>query len=173
MSATRIRRRLDCALDDRIPHWMASPYSRLKRALFDPEIFEAKVNQARADDSAKARVPNQQAQVDRARADVKNAPAAHAEGKTQTARVRVMVADAKRDLDRKPEPIRRKLIAKRQSDSGSRRRRASPPLAHHPRVRLRSMMAVVDDAATAAVAGAHDVGSGRYTGRGAAKESEP
>src|SRR5882724_4906663 len=106
VSATRIRRRLDCALDDRIPHWMASPYSRLKRALFDPEIFEAKVNQARADDSAKARVPNQQAQVDRA-------PAAHAEGKTQTARVRVMVADAKRDLDRKTEPIRRELIAKR------------------------------------------------------------
>src|SRR5437879_6223694 len=113
VSATRIRRRLDCALDDRIPHWMASPYSRLKRALFDPEIFEAKVNQARADDSAKARVPNQQAHVDRARADVKNAPAAHAEGKTQTARVRVMVADAKRDPARKPDPTRGDLMAKR------------------------------------------------------------
>jgi hypothetical protein len=35
------------------------------------------------------------------------------------------------------------------------------------------MMAVIDEAPTAAVAGAHDVGSGRYTGRGAAKESEP
>jgi multidrug resistance efflux pump len=62
---------------------MASPDSRLKRALIDPEIFEAKVNQARADDLAKPRVPNQQAQVDRARADVENAHAAHAEGKTQ------------------------------------------------------------------------------------------
>ena len=66
MSATRIRRRLDCALDDRMSHWMASPDWRLKRALIDPEIFEAKVNQARADDLAKPRVPNQQAQVDRA-----------------------------------------------------------------------------------------------------------
>ncbi len=161
MSATRIRRRLDCALDDRMSHWMASPASRLKRALIDPELVEAKVNQARADDSAKARVPNQQAQVDRARADVTNAPAAHAEGKTQTARVRVMVADAKRDLDRKTEPMRRELIAKRLRlgiasppsfsafgtpsprsvalDDGGRRRSSDGSGSRSPRRRLRSL----------------------------------
>src|SRR5207245_10266072 len=94
VSATRIRRMLDYALDDRIPHWIASPYARLKRALFDPEIFEAKVNQARADDSAKARAPNQQAQEDRARADDKNAPAAPAERTTQTTRLELMNGDA-------------------------------------------------------------------------------
>ncbi len=161
MSATRIRRRLDCALDDRMSHWMASPASRLKRALIDPELVEAKVNQARADDSAKARVPNQQAQVDRARADVKNAQAADAEGKTQTARARVMVADAKRDLDRKTEPMRRELIAKRLRlgiapppsfsalgtpsprsvalDDGGRRRSSDGSGSRSPRRRLRSL----------------------------------
>src|SRR5215470_17514053 len=40
-------------------------------ARIDPDIFEAKVNQARADvDSARAGVLNQEAQVERARADV-------------------------------------------------------------------------------------------------------
>src|SRR5882672_9816312 len=43
-------------------------------ARIDPAIFEAKVNQAKADlDSAHANVLNQQAQVERARADVENA----------------------------------------------------------------------------------------------------
>src|SRR3989449_10719260 len=47
-------------------------------ARIDPDIFEAKVNQAKADvDSAKATVLNQQAQVERSRADVENARAAH------------------------------------------------------------------------------------------------
>src|SRR5919198_3637128 len=49
-------------------------------ARIDPDVFEAKVNQARADlDSARATVLNQQAQVERARADVENARAALAE----------------------------------------------------------------------------------------------
>src|SRR5574341_2329895 len=46
-------------------------------ARIDPDIFVAKVNQAKADvDSAKAAVLNQEAQVERARADVDNARAA-------------------------------------------------------------------------------------------------
>src|SRR5262244_2173005 len=46
-------------------------------ARIDPDIFEAKVNQARADvDSSRAAVLNQEAQVERARADVDNARAA-------------------------------------------------------------------------------------------------
>src|SRR5712691_7930370 len=48
-------------------------------ARIDPDIFVAKVVQARADlDSAKAAVLNQRAQIQRARADVENARAAHA-----------------------------------------------------------------------------------------------
>src|SRR2546428_775997 len=71
-------------------------------ARIDPDIFEAKVNQAKADlDSAKAAVLNQQAQVERSRADVDNARAAHAEAKAQTAKAQVAVVDTKRDLDRK------------------------------------------------------------------------
>jgi len=45
-------------------------------------------------------------------------------------------------------------------------------LASHPHVQCLPMMVLADEAATAAMAGAHDVGSGRDTARGAAKESE-
>jgi hypothetical protein len=45
-------------------------------------------------------------------------------------------------------------------------------LASHPRVRCLPMMAIADEVAVATMAGAHDSGSGRCTGRGAAKESE-
>src|SRR5690348_3037627 len=59
-------------------------------ARIDPDIFEAKVNQARADlDSARAGVLNQEAQVERARADVDNARAALVEAKAFTAKAQV------------------------------------------------------------------------------------
>jgi len=87
-------------------------------ARLDPEIFEAKVNQAKAElDSAKAAVLNQQAQIERSRADVANARAAHAEAKAQTAKAQVAVVDTKRDLDRKTELFKRQLIAKSDLDS--------------------------------------------------------
>src|SRR5881396_793627 len=87
-------------------------------ARIDPEIFEAKVNQAKADlDSAKAAVLNQQAQIERSRADVANARAAHAEAKAQTAKAQVAVVDTKRDLGRKTELFARQLIAKSDLDS--------------------------------------------------------
>src|SRR5712692_11213815 len=71
-------------------------------ARIDPDIFLAKVNQAKADlDSAKATVMNQQAQIERSRADVENARAAYAEAKAQTAKAQVAVVDTKRDLERK------------------------------------------------------------------------
>src|SRR5437870_8442858 len=67
-------------------------------ARIDPEIFQAKVNQAKADlDSARATVLNQQAQIERTRADVENARAAHAEAKAQTAKAQVAVVDTRRD----------------------------------------------------------------------------
>src|SRR5207249_1638047 len=59
-------------------------------ARIDPDIFLAKVNQAKADvESARATVLNQEAQVERARADIENARAALAESKAQTARAQV------------------------------------------------------------------------------------
>src|SRR6059036_691275 len=87
-------------------------------AQIDPEIFEAKVNQARADvESTQATVVTQEAQVERARADIENARAAHAEARAQTAKAQVAVMDTKRDLDRKTELARRELIAKSDLDS--------------------------------------------------------
>src|SRR5688572_28491314 len=82
-------------------------------ARIDPDIFVAKVTQAKADlDSAHATVLNQQAQIERARADVDNARAANAEAKAQTAKAQVAVSDTKRDYDRKTELFTRQLIAK-------------------------------------------------------------
>jgi len=87
-------------------------------ARIDPEIFEAKVNQAKADrDSASATVLNQQAQIERTRADVENARAAHAEAKAQTAKAQVAVVDTRRDYERKTELFGRQLIAKSDLDS--------------------------------------------------------
>ncbi|OLD29999.1 MAG: hypothetical protein AUI49_10085 [Candidatus Rokubacteria bacterium 13_1_40CM_2_68_13] len=86
-------------------------------ARIDPDIFLAKVNQAKADvESARATVLNQEAQVERARADVENARAALAEAKAQTAKAQVAVVDAKRDFDRKTELFARKLIARSDLD---------------------------------------------------------
>jgi HlyD family secretion protein len=87
-------------------------------ARIDPDIFEAKVNQARADvDSARAAVLNQEAQVERARADVDNARAALVEAKAFTAKAQVQSVDAKRDYDRKTELFGRQLIAKSDLDT--------------------------------------------------------
>ena len=87
-------------------------------ARIDPEIFLAKVNQAKADlDTVKAAVLNQQAQIERTRADVENARAAYAEGKAQTAKAQVAVVDTQRDYERKTELFTRQLIAKSDLDS--------------------------------------------------------
>src|SRR5215468_4547971 len=87
-------------------------------ARIDPETFEAKVSQAKAEvNSAVAMVLNQEAQVERSRADVQNAKAALAEGKAQTAKAQVAVADTKRDLDRKSELFKRELVAKSDLDT--------------------------------------------------------
>src|SRR5438132_89738 len=60
-------------------------------ARIDPDIFLAKVNQAKADvESARATVLNQEAQVERARADIENAKAALAESKAQTAQAPIL-----------------------------------------------------------------------------------
>jgi HlyD family secretion protein len=87
-------------------------------ARIDPEIFEAKVNQAKAElESARAMVLNQTANVERARADVENARAALAGARAQTAKAQVLVLDAKRDLDRKLDLFRKELIAQSERDT--------------------------------------------------------
>jgi len=87
-------------------------------ARIDPDIFLAKVNQAKADlESSRATVLNQEAQVERARADIENARAALAESKAQTAKAQVAVVDSKRDFDRKTELFARKLIARSDLDT--------------------------------------------------------
>jgi HlyD family secretion protein len=87
-------------------------------ARIDPDIFEAKVNQAKAEvESARAAVLNQQAQVERAKADVENSRAALAEAKAQTAKAQIAVLDTKRDVDRKTELYGRQLIARSDMDT--------------------------------------------------------
>src|SRR5438034_3616679 len=87
-------------------------------ARIDPEIFEAKVNQAKGElEAAQATVLNQTAQVEKARADVENAKSALAEAKAQTAKSQVALVDARRDYDRKKELIGKELIAKSDLDS--------------------------------------------------------
>jgi HlyD family secretion protein len=96
--------------------------SQVKRdqlvARIDPQSFEAKVSQARADvDAAEAAVLNQRAQVERARADTDNARAGAASGKAQTAKSAVALLDARRDLDRKMDLFRKELISRSDIDS--------------------------------------------------------
>jgi HlyD family secretion protein len=87
-------------------------------ARIDPEIFEAKVNQAKAQvDAAKAAVLNQQASVERAKADLGNARAAQAVARAQTAKGQVSVVDTKRDLGRKRDLRIQGFIAQADEDA--------------------------------------------------------
>ena len=87
-------------------------------ARIDPEIFEAKVNQAKAQvDAAKAAVLNQQASVERARADLGNARAAQAVARAQTAKGQVSVVDTQRDLGRKRDLRIKGFIAQADEDA--------------------------------------------------------
>jgi HlyD family secretion protein len=87
-------------------------------ALIAPEIFETKVNQARADlENAQAAVLSQRALVQRARADVENARAALAVAKAQTAKAQVAVMDTRRDFERKLELAGKEFIAQSERDT--------------------------------------------------------
>src|SRR6266542_1572626 len=96
--------------------------SQVKRnqlvARIDPEIFQAKVAQAKAQwDAAKATVLNQRAAVEKARADVANAQAALAVAKAQTAKAQVAVLDSRRDLGRKRDLREKGFIAQADEDT--------------------------------------------------------
>ena len=87
-------------------------------ARIDPALFEAAVNQARADvEAGRSNVLNQEAQVEQARTNLENARAGHAEAKAQTAKALVGVVDAQRTLTRQTELFRRDLVAAADRDS--------------------------------------------------------
>jgi HlyD family secretion protein len=116
-------------------------------ARIDPEIFEAKVNQARADvAAAQAAVINQEAQVQKARADVENARAALAEAKANTAKAQVGVLDSNRDFDRKSELFKRELIAKSDLDTSQAGRDSAVALLEAARAKEQSLDAAIQSA---------------------------
>jgi HlyD family secretion protein len=87
-------------------------------ARIDPALFEAAVNEARADvDSARSTVLNQEAQVEQMRTSVENARAGYAEAQAQTAKALVAVADTKRTLGRQTELFQRELVAAADRDT--------------------------------------------------------
>ena len=87
-------------------------------ARIDPDTFEAKVNQTKAQvDAARASVLNQQAAVEKTRADLENARAALAAARAQTAKSRVTVVDSKRTLGRNRDLRQRGLIAQADEDT--------------------------------------------------------
>jgi len=87
-------------------------------ARIDPETFEAKVNQVKAQvDAAQASVLNQQAVVEKTRADLENARAALAAARAQTAKSQVTVVDSKRTLGRNQDLRQRGLIAQADEDT--------------------------------------------------------
>jgi HlyD family secretion protein len=87
-------------------------------ARIDPEIFQAKVNQAKAQlEAARAAVQNQQAAVEKTRADLANAQAALASARAQTAKAQVAVVDGRRNAGRQQELHRRELIAQSDLDA--------------------------------------------------------
>jgi HlyD family secretion protein len=87
-------------------------------AQIDPQIFEAQVNQAKADlQTAKAAVLNQTATVEKAKADVESARAALAQGKAMTVKADAAQADAKRIFERNAELFKRNLIAQADRDT--------------------------------------------------------
>jgi HlyD family secretion protein len=96
--------------------------SQVKRnqlvARIDPEIFQARVAQAKAQlEAAKATVLNQRAAVEKARADVANSQAALAVARAQTAKAQVAVLDSRRDLGRKHDLKQKGFIAQADEDA--------------------------------------------------------
>jgi HlyD family secretion protein len=87
-------------------------------ARIDPALFEAAVNQARADvEAAQSTVLNQEAQVEQARTNVENAQAAYAEARAQTAKALVAVGDSRRSLGRQTELFEHGFVAAADRDS--------------------------------------------------------
>ena len=116
-------------------------------ARIDPEIFEAKVNQARGDlEAAQATVLNQAAQVEKARAEVENARSALAEAKALTAKAQVALVDTRRDYDRKKELMSKDLIAKSDLDSSQANHDSAAAQLDSTRAKEQSLAAAIGSA---------------------------
>ncbi|MBI2081013.1 MAG: biotin/lipoyl-binding protein, partial [candidate division NC10 bacterium] len=105
-----------------VKHLYADFNSAVKRdqliARIDPELFEARVRQARASlESARAAVLNQQANRERAAADVENARAAQEGAKANVARQRVALLDAEIKLKSRTNLFREGGISQEERDS--------------------------------------------------------
>ena len=86
-------------------------------ARIDPQNFEARVRQAEAELAvAKANVAIQRAAVDRDEAELQKVRSAKRGAEAQSEKARVGVADALRDLQRKEELYRRKVVSRSQVD---------------------------------------------------------
>jgi HlyD family secretion protein len=87
-------------------------------ARIDPELFQAQVNQAKAQvDAARAALANQEAAVEKTRADLANVKAALASAHAQTLKAQVGVVDGKRNLGRQQELRTRELVAQSDLDA--------------------------------------------------------
>src|SRR5215469_202238 len=87
-------------------------------ARINPDLFEAQVNQARAQlDGARAMVLNQQAVIEKTHADLENARAALASAHAQTLKSQVAVIDGKRNFGRQHDLRKRDLIAQADEDA--------------------------------------------------------
>ncbi len=87
-------------------------------ARIDPDIFQAQVNQARAQvAAAQATVLNQRAALAKTRSDLENTRAALAAAHAQTAKAQVAVVDGQRNLGRQQELRQRALIAQADVDA--------------------------------------------------------
>src|SRR5206468_3459605 len=114
-------------------------------ARIDPQIFEAQVNQAKADvETAKAAVLNQTATVEKARADVENARAALAQGKAQTAKSDAAQADSKRIFERNAELFKRQLIAQADRDTAQANYDQAVAQSESARASERALAAAID-----------------------------
>src|SRR5262249_16313930 len=87
-------------------------------AVIDPELFQARVNQARANlDAVRASLLNAQAAVTKAQADVSGARASLENVKAQLVKAQADVRDADVKLQRRLKMLERGLISKEDCDT--------------------------------------------------------
>jgi len=87
-------------------------------AQIDPQLFQAKVDQARANlNAAQASVLNAQAQIHKNEADVASAKAAVADAKANEVKARSAVNDAKVKLDRRVELVKEGILSREDGDT--------------------------------------------------------
>lgn len=87
-------------------------------ALIDPELFQARVNQAQANvESAQSAVVNAEAVAQKTKADIESSRASLANVAAEVEKARVAVRDAKIKYDRRQEMFRQGLIAREDNDT--------------------------------------------------------